>query len=285
MAYGRNYYPDQQVFIGTLGGSAEEIKGVQSFDGSWSVPYEQMMAAGYDYIGNEVGGELVGEVSVARSIVQSGDPITGLINSPVSGYLIYGKNESYDKVFNFRRGYITSYDSACSLGEVASCDFGLTAYGGIGKINSETRSYTEITPDVATADNITLTTDFGSTNAIQSYALGIAFDRSPVNKIGEAFEPTDFTTNLPIVANISFEVLVNDYEVQNVREVICGDFTSNLVIALNKCGGTNIRTFTLSNASLIDSSIQAGIGSDMTLSISYDAYYNSVTGAVDTIIS
>jgi hypothetical protein len=258
---------------------------VQSFDGSWSVPYEQMMAAGYDYIGNEVGGELVGEVSVARSIVQSGDPITGLINSPVSGYLIYGKNESYDKVFNFRRGYITSYDSACSLGEVASCDFGLTAYGGIGKINSETRSYTEITPDVATADNITLTTDFGSTNAIQSYALNIAFDRSPVNKIGEVFEPTDFTTNLPVVANISFEVLVNDYEVQNVRDVICGDFTSNLVIALNKCGGTNIRTFTLSNASLIDSSIQAGIGSDMTLSISYDAYYNSVTGAVDTIIS
>ncbi len=273
------------MFIGALGGSTEEIKGVQSFDGSWSVPYEQMMAAGYDYIGNEVGGELVGEVSVARSIVQSGDPITGLINSPVSGYLIYGKNESYDKVFNFRRGYITSYDSACSLGEVASCDFGLTAYGGIGKINSETRSYAEITPDVATADNITLTTDFGSTNAIQSYALGIAFDRSPVNKIGEVFEPTDFTTNLPVVANISFEVLVNDYEVQNVRDVICGDFTSNLVIALNKCGGTNIRTFTLSNASLIDSSIQAGIGSDMTLSISYDAYYNSVTGAVDTIIS
>lgn len=271
--------------MGRLGGTVEEIKGVQSFDGSWSIPYEQMMAAGYDYVGNEVGGELVGEVSVTRSIVESGDPITGFISPAVSGYLIYGKNESYDKVFNFNRGYITSYDSECSLGEVASCDFGLTAYGGIGKISTETRSYTEITPDVATADNISLTTDFGSTNAIQSYSLSLAFDRSPVNKIGESFAPTDFTTNLPVVASVGFEVLVNDYEIQNVREVICGDFTSDLIIALNKCGGVNIRTFTLSDANLIDSSIQAGIGNDMTLSVSYEAYYNSVTGAIEAIMS
>ena len=78
-------------------------------------------------------------------------------------------------------------------------------------------------------------------------------------------------------------MLVNDYEVKNVRDVICGDFLSNLVIALNKCAGENIRTFTLSNANLTESSIQAGIGNDMTLSISYEAYYNSITGAIDSI--
>ena len=47
-------------------------------------------------------GELVGEVNVSRYIITGSDPITGLIDTPVSGYLIYGKNESYDKVFNFR---------------------------------------------------------------------------------------------------------------------------------------------------------------------------------------
>jgi hypothetical protein len=285
MAYGRNFYPDQQVFIGQLGSSVEELKGVQSFDGGWSVPYEQMMAAGHDYIGNEVNGELVGEVSVSRSIVSSEDPVTGLLNGPVSGYLVYGTTQSYDKVFNFNRGYITSYDSSCSLGDVASCDFGLTAYGGIGKISNESRSYTAITPTVATANNIAVTTDFGSTNAIQSYSLSIAFDRAPVNKIGESFSPTDFTTNLPVVANVSFDFLVNDFEAQNVRESICGDFTSNLILALNTCPGSNIRTFTLNNASLLDTSLQAGIGDNMTVSVTYDAYYNSVTGAVDAILS
>lgn len=286
MAYGRNYYPDQQVFIGELGSSVSELKGVQSFEGNWSVPYEQMMAAGYNYVGNEVAGELVGEVSVSRYIITGSDPITGLIDTPVSGYLIYGKNESYDKVFNFSRGYINSYESACSLGEVASCDFGLTAYGGIGKMSSETRSYTPITPEAATANNISVTTDFGSTNAIQSYSISLDFERTPVNKIGQVFKPTDFVTNLPIQASIGFDVLVNDYEAQNIMDVVCGDFTSNLTIELNKnCTSDNIRGFSFANASLVDSSLSAGIGDNMTLSISYSAYYSSITGALESIMS
>ena len=284
MAYGRNYYPDQQVFIGELEGTPQEIKGVQSFDGSWSIPYEQMMAGGYDFVGSEVQGELVGEVNVERYVISGGDPITGLINDPISGFLIYGKNESYDKVFNFKRGYINSYESSCSIGGVASCNFGLTAYGGIGNINSETRSYTEFTPEIATAGNINLTTDFGSTNAIQSYSLSISFERSPVPKVGEMFEPTDFTTALPIVANVSLEALVNDIELQNIKDVICSGFAQDLTIALNKCSGSNIMTFTLNDAKLIDSSITAGIGDDMSVSLNYAAYYNSITGAISKIM-
>ena len=285
MAYGRNYYPDQQVFIGELGGSVAELKGVQSFDGGWSIPYDQMMAAGYDFVGTEVGGELVGEVSVSRSIISSEDPITGLLNTPVSGYLIYGTNESYDKVFNFKRGYITSYESSYSIGDVANADFGLTVYGDIGKTSSESRSYTEIDAEAAIAGNISLTTDFGSTNAIQSYSLNIDFSRNPVQKIGEMLAPTEFVTDLPIVASVDFEAIVNDFEAENIRNVICSGFSSDLTIDLNTCSGTDIRTFKVCNAKLIDSSITAGIGDDMSVSLSYEGYYNSVTGAVDAVFS
>lgn len=285
MAYGRNYYPDQQVFVGAQGSSPAEVKGVQSFDGSWSAPYTQMMAAGYDFVGNELEGDLIGDVSVSRYIVTGSDPITGLMNEAVSGFLVYGSDESYDKIFNFSQGYITSYESACSVGDVATCDFGLTAYGGIGKIQNESRSYTEIIPEVARPGYINLTTDFGSTNAIQSYSLGISLDRSPVNKIGEMFLPTEFITSLPVVANISFEMLVHDFEVQNIRDIICTGGTSNLSINLDKCAGDNIRSFTLNNSRLIDSSLSAGIGDDMNVSLTYEAYYNSVTGAIAQIMS
>ena len=280
MAYGRNYYPDQQVFIGELGAAATELKGVQSFDGSWSIPYEQMMAAGYDFVGTEVAGELVGDVSVSRSIITTGDPITGLLDVPVSGYLIYGKNESYNKVFNFNRGYVTSYSSSCSVGDVASADFSLTAYGSIGKTSSESRSYTEITAEPAIASNISLTSDFGSTNAIQSYSLSVDFTRAPIHRIGEMLAPTEFTTDLPIVGTIEFDVVVNDYEVNDVRDVICSGFTGNLIVDLNTCTGGNIRSFKLCDAKLLDSSITAGIGDDMSLSLTYECYYNSVSGAV-----
>ena len=62
------------------------------------------------------------------------------------------------KTFNFSQGYINSYESSCSIGDVASADFNLTVYGNIGKLNSESRTYTPITPQVANASNIVLTT-------------------------------------------------------------------------------------------------------------------------------
>jgi len=36
---------------------------------------------------------------------------------------------------------------------------------------------------------------------------------------------------------------------------------------------------------LLVSSLDAGIGSDMTVSLTYEAYYNSVTGAIAQIMS
>jgi len=285
MAYGRNYYPDQQVFLGALNGTPSEIKGVQAFDGSWNVPYEQMNAGGYEFVGTEIQGELVGDVSVSRYIITGTDPITGLINEPVSGFLVYGTQESYDKVFNFKRGYITSYESSCSLGDIATCDFGLTAYGGIGKIGTGSRSYTPIEAQGVRASDITLTTEFGSTNAIQSYNLSLAFERSPVPKVGQMFEPIDFTTALPIVATLGLEVLVNDMELENVKDVVCSGFAQDILIEMNKCGELAIRSFTLNDSKLVDSSIKADIGSNMTISLTYEAYYNSITGAISKIMS
>jgi hypothetical protein len=69
MAYGRNYYSDHQVFIGEEGSTASEVKGVQSFDGSWSIPNSDMLAAGYEFVGSEIEGSLVGEISVNYIII------------------------------------------------------------------------------------------------------------------------------------------------------------------------------------------------------------------------
>lgn len=283
MAYGRNYYSDQQVFLAQQGSSANEIKGVQSFDGSWSIPRNDMLAAGYEYVGQSIEGELLGEISVNRSIIQSSDPITELLDSSISGYLIYGKNESFDKVFNFKTAYVTSYESSCSIGEVASANFSMTAYGGVGKINNESNSYTDTTPEVANANSISITTPFGSTNAIQSYTLNLSIDRTPVYKMGDMFVPSSFNLNTPIKVNTSFDFLVNNYETKNLFDSICSnDFVDDLSIQLNTCSGTNIRGFTLSDSAIVDSSISAGIGSNMIATVSYETSYSEISdlGAV-----
>ena len=277
MAYGRNHYSDHQVFIGEEGSAASEIKGVQSFDGSWSIPNSDMLAAGYEFVGSEIEGALVGEISVNRLIVEQSDPITSLFNSSIDGYLIYGKNESFDKVFNFKKSYINGYDSSCSIGEIATADFSMSAYGGVGKIDSESRSYTNISATPAVANSIILTTPFGSTNGIQSYSLSLSIDRDPVYKMGDMFIPSQFNLSTPIKITTSFDMLVNDYESKNLFDAICSsDFVDNLSIQLGGCDGSTIRTFTLNNSKIKDSSVSASIGSSMTASISYESNYSEI---------
>jgi hypothetical protein len=277
MAYGRNYYSDHQVFIGEEGSTASEIKGVQSFDGSWSIPNSDMLAAGYEFVGSEIEGSLVGEISVNRLIVEQNDPITLLFNSSIDGYLIYGKNESFNKVFNFKKSYINGYDSSCSIGEIATADFSMSAYGGVGKINSESRSYTNISATPAIANSIILTTPFGSTNGIQSYSLSLSIDRDPVYKMGDMFIPSQFNLSTPIKITTSFDMLVNDYESKNLFDAICSnDFIDDLSIELKTCENVTIQTFTLTGSKIKDSSVSASIGSNMTASISYESNYSEI---------
>ena len=282
MAYDRNFYNDQEVFI-----NGTELKGVQSFDGSWSVPNNNMLAAGYEFVGSEIEGELVGEVSVSRNIVTGQDPITGIMHDTVSGYLLYGPHQSKNKSFNFNNGYVTSYSSACSIGEIATCDFSLTAYGNIGTGEITDTTYEEITPVVATANSMTLTTSFGSTNAIQSYSFDFSIDVTPVYRIGDMFIPSKFYTATPITASTSFEIFANEYEIKNLIDSICSsDFVENISFSLNeKCSSTPIRTFTLDNAKLISSSISAGIGDNLAVSLSFENQFSSVTGLVDQVFS
>lgn len=280
MAYGRNIYYDQSVYI-----NGSEIKGVQSFDGSWSVPNTPMLAAGYEFVGTEIEGELIGEVSVSRQIVSSTDPIPNLIGSPINGYLLYGADYSRNASFNFNQGYINSFQSSCAIGEVATSDFSLTAYGGIGSGSITDTSYTPITPKVATANSMTLSTSFGDTNAIQSYDFDLSLDVRPVYKMGDMFVPSKFEIQTPLVSKVNFTIFANEYEIKNLYQAICStDFIEDLSIILNeKCDGPEITSFSFNGAKLVDSSISSDIGNNLTINLGYEKYYSSAAEAISSI--
>jgi hypothetical protein len=280
MAYARNAYQDQQVFI-----NGTELKGVQSFDGSWSIPNANMIAAGYEFVGSEIEGELVGEVSVSRNIITGEDPITGLMGDSISGYLLYGPHQTKNKSFNFNNGYITSYSSSCSIGEVASSNFSLTAYGDIGTGNITDTTYDEIDPVIATANSMTLNTSFGSTNAVQSYSFDLSLETKPIYKMGDMFVPSKFEVSTPISVSTSFEIVANEYEVKNLIDSICSnDFVENISFSLNeKCNSNPIRSFTLNNAKLVNSSITAGIGNNLSISLGFENQFSSIEELVDDV--
>ncbi len=280
MAFQRNFYQDQQVFLNGV-----ELKGVQSFNGNWSIPNDEMYAAGYEGVGSEINGNLQGSVSVSRNIITGQDPITGMMSDTVSGYLLYGPSNSKNKSFNFNTAFITSYSSSCSIGEIATSDFSIISYGDIGSGQANNTSYDEIEPVVATANSMTLNTSFGSTNAIQSYDLSFSIDIDPIYKIGDMFSPSQFNIITPITVSTDFEIYANDYEVKNIMESVCSnEFIENLSFSLNeKCSENKILSFTLDDAKLVSSSISAGIGENLSITLSFENQFNSITGLVDKL--
>lgn len=281
MVYKRNIYDDQFVII-----NGSQLKGVQSFNGSWSLPKNNMTAAGFESVGSQVEGAIVGEVSVDRLIVNNTDPIPPLLGSSINGELIYGPNQAADKSFYFDVGYINSYSSSCLIGEIATSNFGLTAYGNVGeKGPASSASYVPYAANVASANSMTLSTSFGDTNAIQSYDLNLSLNVNPVYKIGSMFIPSKFEIATPIVIETSFEIFANEYEIKNIMDGICGtDFVENLAISLNeKCDGPPIQTFTLNNAELIDANINATIGSNLSISLQFQNLYSDISTLVSQV--
>lgn len=281
MAYKRNFYDDQFVII-----NGNQLKGVQSFNGSWSLPKNNMTAAGYESVGSEIEGLLVGEISVDRFITDNVDPIPSLLGSSINGELIYGPNQTTDKSFYFNLGYINSYTSSCAIGEIATSNFGLTAYGNVGeKGSASSASYSPYTPKVATANSMTLTTPFGDTNAIQSYDFNLSLDVNPIYKIGSMFIPSKFEIVTPIVVTTSFEIFANEYEIKNIMDGVCSsDFVENLAISLNeKCDGPAIATFTLNNAELIDANINATIGSNLSINLEFQNLYSDISTLISEV--
>lgn len=282
MAYKRNTYKDQSVYI-----NGAEIKGVQSFDGSWSIPSTKMNAAGYGYVGHTIEGVLAGDVSISRQVISSTDPIPNLLGTSINGYLRYGPDQSKNLAFNFNNGYINSFSSACSIGEVATADFSITAFGGIGKISAPTSAaYSNITPTTALAQSIVLTTPFGSTNAIQSYSFDVPLNIKPLYKMGDMFSPSSFNIETPIISKLNFEIFANEYEVKNVLNSVCSnDFIDNLSIQLKTCNGGNIRSFSFSNAKLVESSISSNIGNNLSINIGYEVGYSDINQVKSNLFS
>ena len=105
--------------------------------------------------------------------------------------------------------------------------------------------------------------------------------------MGDMFVPSKFEVSTPITVSTSFDIFANEYEIKNLIDAICSnDFIENISFSLNqKCSSTPIRTFTLNNAKLVSSSISASIGDNLSVSLSFENQFSSVTGLVDQVFS
>lgn len=284
--YNRNFIPDQRFYLGVTGGTMEELRGVQAVDAGWTRPETPLVVLGRGFAGAAVEGEIEGSVSVTRLIVTASDSVTGLLGSGVQGVLAYGPNQQFDKSIVFDSGFVTSYSSACSIGDVPSADLSIAVFGDIGEGATGSLSFAtnSDTAQIPVPGNISVDVSGFSTNAVQSYSVDVSISQRPLEKIGNNFAPTGFVLELPIQVSADFEMIVADYEAPDIRNTLCSPPSQTLTISLNDCAGAKIRAFTIPSGRFMGFSQSASVGGNMTISTQYISYFNSL-GGVQSIFS
>lgn len=170
---------EQHFFI-----NSTEIPGVQSIEASYelnSIPIKHIGMTGVQCIPI---GPQQGVFNVNASLITD-DQFIGLTGiHGVNGYVFKNITNTGEN-FGFTSGYLTSYASTCSIGQIPSIAAQFLVVGNIGKIESSEassvvsnfnliRTATSILPlKIADPGSMTISISDFNTNRVQSYTLNI----------------------------------------------------------------------------------------------------------------
>ena len=281
MAYYRNKYEDQNVYI-----SGYKLRGVQSFDAGFEIPYEPIKVAGIGYLDYSINSNLEGSFNVSRFISSTGgDPLTGMFNTPLSGHLSYiggGPGAGSESLsLGFTNGYINSYSSTCAVGQIATLDFGVTVYGDMGaQVPTAPEGTNNDTLMVARQGDITLLNVSGEkTNRVQSYDYRITIPRKPIYTLGSGLEPGLFNIDYPIVVDLAFNIDVDDFEAQDMHDLLCDQPKGDICIILSGCGGSSkLQEFHAPCPVFLGIQQNSSIKDLLSVDIKYKSYINHISG-------
>lgn len=273
MGYSRNIYGDQDVYI-----SGQRLRGVQSSDISFEIPFEPVKAAGIGYVDFTINSNLEGSINVNRYVVSNEDPITGFFLSPINGHLDYGTRKNSLKL-SFKKGQINSYSSSCSVGGIPELNFGITAYGDIGSdVPIETEQVNDEDIAIARPGDIVFSGVSGqATNRIQSYNYEVTIPRTPIYTLGSGLEPGLYNIDYPIEIDLTFDMDVDDFETENIHSLLCNQPKSQVSIALSGCNLDNfLRKFIAPEPIFLGVNQNGSVGENLSVTIKYKSYINDI---------
>ena len=276
--YLRNFAPDQRFHLGEAGQPVTEVRGVQSVTLNGALPAQPLSFLGKSYGGTVTAGEITNSITVNRLMVIEEDMTTGWLDTMIDGVLAYGPQKKFNKSALFSSGYITSYRSACSVGDVPSADLEIAVYGGLGEGTTGLLGTNVDPTKIPVPGTISLDVSGYNTNAVQSYNFEVALRRQPTYIIGNSFLPTYFPLERPIEVTLQFDMVVEDYEAPNIRNMLCNTPQQTLNIILNDCSGNKIRQFAVPSGRFTDFNQEATVDNNMAISTTYKAYFPDITG-------
>lgn len=244
--------------------------GIQSFNASYDLPNENILAYGYG-VARATNEAMVGQVSFTKLIVGE-DNLFSLISGIVSGHLNYT-----DGHIGFNKGFIDSYNVAATVNDKPSLTVNLTTYGNFGSgiiVNSLTSPATWNYQAINRGDIDLTINNQDNTNRVVEFNYTINIGRNPRYLLGEK-SPSYVLITWPIEIETTFTLELDNYQFQEISGALCSPQERNLVIKLHSCGSTGIvTTYKAPRAKLLSESIDASIGPNTRVNLTYRSYVN-----------
>lgn len=213
-------------------------------------------------------GPAVGAVDFSRQLIYADPVLSYTGDSCCSGVFSYG-GVSY----GFESGYLNSYSVSCSVGQVPSVSATIGVYG---EMKSGAANHTGVThPDifVPSQKSIQISSDYGSSNRIESFNYSLEIAREPKYSVGPNLFPDAVIKNGPINISASATFGVGGFsalDLQNfVRYVSAPTF--NIVIK-NRDLSQTLMTLPVSNAQIISQQVEGTVDSPLKITLNYQGY-------------
>lgn len=270
---------EQHFFINNI-----EIPGVQSAEIEYRTNSAPLNFIGMTGVSRIPTGPPQGNARVNAILITTDQflPLTG--NYGINGYIFKDLSTTGDN-FGFVSGYLTSYASTCSIGQIPQIAADIQVFGNAGRIpSSEAASvvsnfnniinHTSVLPlKIANPNSIELSLNDFNTNRVQSYSVNINVPREPNYILGQRY-PESVNINYPIEFLVDFTIDYNDYIAKNSFNFPLNERNENITITLKDLEtNENITNYGFSGMQLISERYAAGVDGSVKLTMQYQGFY------------
>ena len=254
--------------IGSIQTDFRKLKSIKNIAFSQEVQEENVQVLGDDLGFKSIIGPTQTRVAVDKTL-NSNDFIRNLAGrSDILGQFEYG-----DNAMRFVSGCINNFSVNATINEIPETSFDLTIYGSLSPQTTLLPSFLQAEdndPEEAKVEELTVTFDKNSTNAVQSFSFSEVFNKQAFYQIGQN-EPSDIKTIGTIQQEVAIDIEVEDYEIEETFSFLSETKDRDRTIKL-EIGNPVQNTYQLQNASLVSESIALGVGGTPVASLIYRGY-------------
>lgn len=265
---------NQRLFI-----NSKEVLGIQDFNFDYDLPIDQIKTLGMETIAFGHVRPVTASVNINKLAIDQDEFINYTGDNTFSGHLTY-KN----KYFAFNSGILNNYSISCAVGEIPTITTNLTVLGDFGEnVDKSSINIPKNDINILNYSDIDINLDEFKFDRLQSIQLSTDVSRNIIYSLN-TYYPVQIITNPPIVTNIIFTMKADQYQIKNIRDLICRYKVDQVNINFKDFKNQNtILTFNYNEAIFLGETYQGTVGDSSIITLKYQAFTNASLPTINSI--